>query len=106
MKEIFEQIENELVYAKIKHPKHTLTLVDARNEAIRKLGKHNYYSCSFCGVGYISCPDEQMQICTSFATIVILMRSINDMYKKDENLFNERNKHLIQLISKEMEKKS
>lgn len=96
-KEILRQIEAEMLYAKIKYPKHTLDLAEARFAARKKISDETIYICS--NVKHIvKCDSSHQQICSIFAAITILVRSLDKMYCDNEKIFQKRDNHLINLL--------
>lgn len=99
--EIFEQIEKELKYAELKHPNQKLDKTETYKVAANKLadcittGPHPLCCYSCC----LKCNDSNRFICSSLATIAILIRGIErELELKGSKIFKNRNKLFKEIL--------
>jgi hypothetical protein len=93
---IVDQIIKELKYAEKCHPNQNLSKVETIDKAIAKLRKI-YDSNKACG-SCTTCSDSEKFICSTFATIAILIRGI-ECEIKNSDIFKNRN----EFFKKELE---
>ena len=88
---ILRQIETELSYAELKHPKQKLPLDRAIKISFQKLN-----SISICNLsGQCHCPIGLRPMCSAFSTIAVLIRGL---CSEEDKTFNQRTSLMLELL--------